>query len=129
MNRARLLVVDDHATNLDLTKDALELYGFSVLTAESGTRAIALVESSRPTVVILDIQMPAPGGLEVLRRIRRSDDPKIAGTRVIAATALVTDADRDACFAAGADVYLSRPFRFSALVQHICALTEGLCTD
>jgi CheY-like chemotaxis protein len=82
--------------------------------AGDGLQAIAAVEGATFDVVLMDIQMPELDGLEATRRIRArwsSDGPWI-----IAMTANAMAEDREACFAAGMDDYLSKPVRVEELV-------------
>ena len=67
---ARLLVVDDEATILELLSGSLRLAGFEVVTAASGTEAVRAAASSRPDLVLLDVMMPDGDGFEALRRMR-----------------------------------------------------------
>lgn len=67
---ARLLVVDDEATILELLSGSLRLAGFEVVTAASGAEAVRAAASSRPDLVLLDVMMPDGDGFEALRRIR-----------------------------------------------------------
>lgn len=117
--RCSILVVDDNLTNRELARDALELYGYQVLTASTGPEALRLAEQECPAVMVLDIQMPNMTGLEVLRRLRKAPNPKVASMKVIAATALASNADMLRCFEAGADDYLARPFRFRDLAERV----------
>jgi PleD family two-component response regulator len=65
-----VLVVDDHALNLELLRQDLGEAGYRVSTARSGPEALAQIEREPPHIVLLDIMMPVLSGLEVLRRLR-----------------------------------------------------------
>jgi two-component system OmpR family response regulator len=67
---ARLLVVDDEATILELLSGSLRLAGFEVVTAASGAGAVRAAASSRPDLVLLDVMLPDGDGFEVLGRMR-----------------------------------------------------------
>ena len=67
---ARLLVVDDEETILELLSGSLRLAGFEVTTAASGTEALRAAAASRPDLVLLDVMMPNGDGFEVVRRMR-----------------------------------------------------------
>src|SRR3984957_21301500 len=66
---ARLLVVDDEATILELLAGSLRLAGFEVVTAASGAEAVRAAASFRPDLVLLDVMMPDGDGFAALRRI------------------------------------------------------------
>ena len=65
---ARILVVDDVPQNVRLLEAVLAPRGFDVVSATDGDRALGLVESSKPDLVLLDVMMPEPDGYEVCRR-------------------------------------------------------------
>lgn len=67
---ARLLVVDDEETILELLSGSLRLAGFDVTTAANGTEALRAAAASRPDLVLLDVMMPNGDGFEVVRRMR-----------------------------------------------------------
>ena len=117
-----VLIVDDNEVNRFIAAHVLEAKGFTVLQASDGAEAVRLTFEQRPDVVVLDIQMPGMSGLEVLAAIRAAGEPAVAGTRVIAATALAMAEDRQRCMAAGADRFIARPFSLKELVAEVRAL-------
>jgi PAS domain S-box-containing protein len=110
-----LLLVDDNQDTLFTLSTYLEAQAYKVYTAASGEAALALAESLRPQIILLDIQMPAMDGLEVLRRLRAHAD--LATVPVVALTALAMPEDRERCLAAGANAYLSKPVQLRELKQ------------
>ena len=75
MARPRLLIVDDHDDFRRSVRALLELEGFEVVgVAEDGPSALAAVETLRPDVVLLDIQLPGMDGFEVVRQLRARHD-------------------------------------------------------
>jgi CheY-like chemotaxis protein len=70
--RCRILAVDDTVANLFLLKTALEEEGYDVDTANNGSLALAKIEASPPSIVLLDVIMPGMSGVEVTRRIREN---------------------------------------------------------
>src|SRR5207244_4440272 len=71
---SRILVVDDNASNRDLLSRRLQRQGHTVLQAEDGARALALVEEEAPDLVLLDLMMPGISGYDVLALLKR--DPR-----------------------------------------------------
>jgi CheY-like chemotaxis protein len=71
-NTAPILVVDDIADNCFLLQTFLEAEGYIVDTAESGSEAIAKIESNMPRLILLDVMMPGMNGYEVAENIRES---------------------------------------------------------
>ena len=83
---AKILVVDDTPLNVKMLVDILTYKGFSVVTANGGTEALAKVESEQPDLVLLDVMMPDIGGYDVCRAIRAN--PATALLPVVMVTAL-----------------------------------------
>lgn len=71
MNGMQVLLVDDEERFLATTKALLEKKGVATLTAVNGVEAIKALESHRVDVVVLDVKMPGPDGVEVLRKIKQ----------------------------------------------------------
>src|SRR6266700_2482469 len=69
-SEARLLVVDDEPTILELLAGTLRFAGFDVLTAVSGAEALRAAAAARPDLILLDVMMPHCDGFDVIRRIR-----------------------------------------------------------
>jgi CheY-like chemotaxis protein len=91
-----------------LVRATIESDQYQVLEASDGDEAWAMIKEHRPSVVLLDVQMPGRTGLEVLAMIR--SDPTLAPTRVIMLTAKALKADVELGMTAGADLYLTKPF-------------------
>ena len=117
---ARLLVVDDEATILELLSGSLRLAGFEVVTAASGAGAVRAAASSRPDLVLLDLMMPDGDGFEALRRIRSGG----CEVPVIFLTARDEVPDRVKGFAMGADDYVTKPFSLEELLGRIRAVLK-----
>jgi two-component system OmpR family response regulator len=122
---ARLLVVDDEATILELLSGSLRLAGFEVLTAASGAEAVRAAASGRPDLVLLDVMMPDGDGFEALRRMRSGG----AEVPVIFLTARDEESDRVTGFAAGADDYVTKPFSLDELLGRIRAVLRRTRRD
>ncbi len=88
-----------------------------VAEASSGVEAMAFLERTRPTLVLLDLIMPDPDGYAVLRHIRAR--PQLADVPVVVLTALDSDEEIGRVFASGADDYVHKPFRPAELVARI----------
>jgi two-component system, OmpR family, response regulator len=117
---ARLLVVDDESTILELLSGSLRFAGYEVVTAASGAEAVRAATSARPDLVLLDVMMPDGDGFDVLHRIR-SAGPEIP---VIFVTARDEVPDRVTGFAAGADDYVTKPFSLDELLARIQAVLK-----
>ena len=75
---SRILVVDDNESNRDLLSRRLQRQGHTVLQAEDGARALALVEKEALDLVLLDLMMPGISGYDVLAQLKRDRDTGIS---------------------------------------------------
>lgn len=114
-DRVRVLVVDDEANITDLVATALRYEGFEVSTAGDGGSALALVESFRPHVIVLDVMLPDLDGFEVQRRLieRGQRAP------VLFLTARDATEDKVHGLTIGGDDYVTKPFSLEELVARI----------
>ncbi|MFE6052703.1 response regulator transcription factor [Kitasatospora sp. NPDC056446] len=117
MTHTVLIAEDDRAIRDSLTR-ALMLEGYRVRIAANGTQTLAVLAEQRPDVLLLDVMMPEPDGLEVCRRLRAAGDR----TPVLMLTARVEVPDRIAGLDAGADDYLVKPFDVEELFARLRAL-------
>jgi len=106
--QARLLLVDDDAVNREVALAMLQTVIANVDVAEDGQAAIRLAGTRHYDLILMDMQMPGISGLEATRQIRRL--PGGTRTVIVALTANVFAEDKAACFAAGMDDYLAKPF-------------------
>lgn len=67
----KILVIDDEKTTLKMFRLFLDLYGFSILTAESGEEGLEIFDREKPGIVLTDIKMPGMDGIEVLKEIKK----------------------------------------------------------
>ena len=116
----RLLLVDDMEINREIARAVLEMNGFEVEEADDGTKAVELVERSRPgyyAAVLMDIQMPVMNGYEAARKIRALQQPQLAEIPIVAMTANAFEEDRKAAFAAGVNGHVAKPINVDALME------------
>jgi CheY-like chemotaxis protein len=121
---ARVLVVEDQALNRDVAEGMLKALGLEVDTAHDGRHALEMLARGSYDVVLMDCRMPVMDGFTATAELRRRE---AAGQRIpiIALTADTTSTARDACFSAGMDDYLGKPFSRATL---LAALVRWLPT-
>jgi two-component system, OmpR family, response regulator len=117
-DRARLLVIDDELTILELLSESLRFAGFDVVSAANGTEAVRAAARERPDLVLLDVMLPDGDGFEVLRQIR-ARGPRIP---VIFLSARGAVHDRVAGLTLGGDDYIAKPFSLDEVLARIQAV-------
>src|SRR5688572_18112173 len=89
---ARILIVDDHADNVDILRARLRGWGYETEEASDGAEALRLVAESPPDLILLDVMMPQLDGMEVARRIK--GNPQLPFIPIIMQTALDSTEDK-----------------------------------
>jgi DNA-binding NtrC family response regulator len=115
MGGLRVLIVDDEEDLVSTMAERLELRGFEVETATSGTDALAHVGKSDFSVLLVDVKMPGVGGLELMAEIKR-DHPDLP---VILFTGHTSVADAERGIQEGAFGYLMKPIDIDTLIEKI----------
>jgi CheY-like chemotaxis protein len=108
-------LAEDNEANIAMLGDYLATKGYAVTVARNGEEAVNRAREIRPSIILMDIQMPVMDGLEATRRIRA--EKSLADVPIIALTALTMPGDRERCLEAGANVYLSKPIRLKLLIS------------
>lgn len=114
----RVLVIDDDPTVTSVLKRGLAYEGFTVDTADSGARGLAIARDHAPDLVILDVMLPGLDGFEVLERLRHAD----AQLPIMMLTARDGAADQVRGLEQGADDYVVKPFTLAVLAARVKAL-------
>jgi CheY-like chemotaxis protein len=114
---SRVLIVDDNPTNLKLVTYLVKSHGHDVTTAGDAEAALAAIASQRPTVILMDLQLPGIDGLELTRRLKA--DPITRPIPIIALTAYAMKGDLEKALAAGCDDYVTKPIDTRALPEVI----------
>ncbi len=121
MANAKILVVDDEPSILNLVTAYLKPEGYEVYTAADGPSGLKAARSFKPDLIVLDVMLPGMDGVEVLARLRRESD-----VYVILLTAKTEETDRVVGLTIGADDYVTKPFSPRELVARIKAALRRL---
>lgn len=114
---ATILIIEDEPELVKVLRSYLEQAGFNVLSAQRGDMGLSTWEQMRPDLVILDLNLPGMGGLDVAREIRRKTN-----TPIIMLTARVEETDQLIGLELGADDYITKPFSPRVVVARVRAL-------
>jgi signal transduction histidine kinase/ActR/RegA family two-component response regulator len=116
---ARILVVEDNATNRDVASAQLQMLGYRATMVANGVEAVAAVVQGGYDLVLMDCEMPVMDGFEATRRIRASLHPDIP---IVALTAAAMPEDRVRCLREGMNDYLSKPVDIDRLADVLTKL-------
>lgn len=117
---AIVLIVDDEAPIVELVRFTLEDEHVRVLEAGDGLEALAVARAEQPDLIFLDVQLPRLNGFEVCRRLRL--EPGLEKTKIVMLTAAGQVQDLARGRAAGADLYLTKPFSPLRLLTLVSSL-------
>ena len=115
--RKTLLIVDDDLDLRSALAEQIESEDFTVLQAGAGGEGVQLAQDARPDLVLLDVDLPDMNGREVCRQMRRGG----VSAPVIMLTAATSDADTIEGLEAGANDYVTKPFKFAVLMARVRA--------
>ncbi|MEP7347031.1 MAG: response regulator [Gemmatimonadaceae bacterium] len=120
---ARILVVEDNSANMALAAFLLESAGHTVLGAVDAETGLALARNERPSLILMDIQLPGMDGLQATGVLKGDDATR--DIPVIALTALAMKGDEERIRAAGCNGYIAKPMRYreflSTIAEHLAA--------
>jgi CheY-like chemotaxis protein len=121
----RILLAEDNVINQKVATRILDQMGYRPDVVQNGVEVLQALDRQKYDVILMDLQMPDMDGLEATRQIRK----QWTGPRrpwIIAMTANAMDSDREMCFEAGMDGYLSKPVRIEALESELVRSSENI---
>ncbi len=121
----RILLAEDNIINQKVATRILSQMGYRPDVVQDGLEVLQALDRAKYDVILMDIQMPNMDGLETTRQIRKIHN----GNKrpwIIAMTANAMDTDRNNCFSAGMDGYLSKPVRIEALEAELVRSSENI---
>jgi two-component system, cell cycle response regulator DivK len=123
---ARVLVIEDNASNMTLATFLLESAGHTVLSATDAEGGLAIARAERPDLVLMDVQLPGMDGLQATALLK--GDPSTRGIPVIALTALAMKGDEERIRAAGCDGYIAKPLNYREFLAAVSARLQAPAT-
>lgn len=110
-----ILHIDDSPEIRELVNKLLGVYGYQVIQAEDGPSGLALINQLKPSLVLLDLDMPGMSGWDVIKQIKA--DPDLSQIQVIAFTGSIVPSERMQILAAGFDNLLTKPTSLGELLK------------
>src|SRR5258706_6207321 len=120
---AKILVIDDEPSIVNLVSAYLKPEGYEVFTAVDGPSGLKAARAYKPDILLLDVMLPGMDGIELLTRLRRESD-----VYVVLLTARTEETDKIVGLSVGADDYVTKPFSPRELVARIKAALRRLQT-
>jgi len=114
--RTRALVVEDDPNIVDLIRSNLAVRGFDTVVSADGARALQLLDTEQPDIVLLDLMLPEADGFELCRLMRER-----SGVAIIVVSARGGERDKVTALNMGADDYMTKPFSIEELLARIAA--------
>lgn len=111
----RLLIIDDDLTICDYLRCFFSQRGYKVFTANDGNQAVFVTTEQRPDIILLDIKMPGPSGIEVLQKIKEIDK----NFKVIMMSAVNEEVVVELAMKYGAVGYITKPFSLEQLEKDV----------
>ena len=122
----RILIVDDNPVNLKLVRVLLAGEGYEVRAASDAEEALAVLQTFKARLILMDIQLPGMDGLALTRKLKQ--DPRTRDAIILGLTAYAMKGDEERVLAAGCDGYVSKPIdtrSFPALVARYLSGAAG----
>jgi len=116
-HKAKVLLADDSALARKLVAKSLEDLGLELLEATTGNAVIRAINTHKPDLVVLDLSMPFPDGLTILRNLR--EDPELAGTHVIVCSGENGPMERAEAEMLGVSGFLTKPLNMKLLREMV----------
>lgn len=113
----KILIIEDNPSNMKLAALVLEKAGFCALKANNARAGMEVAKNDMPDLILMDIQLPGIDGLAATKMLK--DDSQTSKIKVIAMTAFAMAGDEERIRAAGCDGYISKPIRYTQLVDQI----------
>jgi two-component system alkaline phosphatase synthesis response regulator PhoP len=117
-----ILVIEDEESLVHIMDFTLTSRGYTVTAGRDGEEGLRKAREIHPDLIVLDVMLPLMDGFEVCRRLK--EDPATRRIPVILLTAKAFGTDRAEGLAAGADLFVPKPFDRDRLLKHIAALLE-----
>src|SRR2546428_4099416 len=122
-SRAKILHVEDNPENRTIVRAILEAEGYTIIDAEDGLTGIEAAIREEPALILLDVNLPAVDGYEVVSIIKSF--PAFATTPVIAVTAYAMEGDRQRTLVAGCDGYIQKPIDVDAFPRQVAEFLQA----
>lgn len=112
-----VLHVEDNFDNRLLVRRLLQAFGYQVIEAENANKARSLLQTQRPDLILMDINMPDIDGYTLTNELKAM--PSLIGVPIVAITANVMKGDRERTLSAGCDGYIEKPIDVDRFIEQV----------
>jgi two-component system cell cycle response regulator DivK len=112
-----VLIVEDNELNMKLFHDLLDAHGYRTIQTRNGLDALPLARQHRPSLILMDIQLPEVSGLEVTKWLKDDDD--LRSIPVVAVTAFAMKGDEERIRSGGCEAYISKPISVMTFLETV----------
>ena len=116
-NKGMILYIEDNADNRTLVRRVLQAEDYALIEAPNARDALSILETTRPDLILMDINMPDMDGYTLTARIKSM--PGFERIPILAITANVMRGDREKTLEAGCDGYIQKPLDIDQLVRDV----------
>ncbi|MDN2703294.1 MULTISPECIES: EAL domain-containing protein [unclassified Janthinobacterium] len=120
---ARILIIEDNATNMELMVYLLRAFGYTPLAAYDGEEGVRMARSELPDLIICDVHLPKLDGYGVVAELKK--DPRLRAIPALAVTALAMVGDRERLLEAGFNGYIGKPIEPDLFVAELESFLPG----
>ena len=112
-----VLIVEDNELNMKLFHDLLDAHGYGIIETRNGMDALRLAREHRPSLILMDIQLPEVSGLEVTKWLK--EDDALRDIPVVAVTAFAMKGDEERIRRGGCEAYISKPISIGTFIATV----------
>lgn len=103
----KVMIVEDNELNMKLFRDLVEACGYETVETRNGLAALDLARESKPSLILMDIQLPEVSGIEIIKQLK--EDEELKSIPVVSVTAFAMKGDEEQIRASGCEEYISKP--------------------
>lgn len=118
-----VLIVEDNELNMKLFHDLLDAHGYRTIQTRNGLDALPLAREHRPSLILMDIQLPEVSCLEVTKWLKEDDE--LRGIPVVAVTAFAMKGDEERIRSGGCEAYISKPISVMTFLDTVRRYAGG----
>jgi len=113
----RILVIEDTEDNRQIIRDLLTSFDYELIEAVDGAEGVAMAQTHRPDLILMDIQLPEVSGLEVTKWLK--EDDQLRQIPVVAVTAFAMKGDEERIREGGCEAYISKPISVTMFLDTV----------